>query len=189
MAGLERPLWLARRRRVRKRLQVRQPRDARQKAVSQSAPWGALVLRVVPLHVSLALLQAQTDESELPQARSLRARLASPLVPRSRVHEPAPYAALEQPPWVFPARPASPPAQRELLARSVLRRLASRSLVEVRRAQQVSSARLSQPRPSPLFPLWQPLRRVLLLPRLLGSFCAPSPRRPQESSSSASSFP
>ena len=55
MAGLERQA-LRPRPHARKRPQVRQPRDAKQKAVSQSAPWGALVLRVAPL-LSLALRQ------------------------------------------------------------------------------------------------------------------------------------
>jgi len=57
MAGLER-LVLWPRRHVRKRLRVQRPRDAKRKAEFQSAPRAALVLRVAPLHVSLALLQA-----------------------------------------------------------------------------------------------------------------------------------
>jgi len=56
MAGLERPIWLARPH-VRKRLRVRQPQDAKQKAVSQSAPRAALVPRVAPLYASLPPLQ------------------------------------------------------------------------------------------------------------------------------------
>ena len=188
MAGLERQA-LRPRPHVRKRLRVQRLRDAKQKAVSQSAPRDALVPRVEPLYASLPPLQALTDESELPRAGSLRARLASLLVAPPQVHELAPYVALEQPPRVFPARPASPWARREPPARSVSQRLASRSLVELRQALLVSSARPSQPRPSPLFPLWQPLRRALPLRPLPGAFCAPSPRRPRESNSSASSFP
>src|SRR6267154_1400151 len=53
----------------------------------------------------------------------------------------------------------------------------------------VSSARLSQPLPSLLFQLWQPLPPALPLRRFPESFCALSQRRPRGSSSSASSFP
>jgi hypothetical protein len=56
-------------------------------------------------------------------------------------------------------------------------------------ARQVSSARPSPLLLSPLFLLWQPLPLALPLRRRPEFFCAPFPRRPRGSSSSASSFP
>jgi len=188
MAELER-LILPAPRHVRKRHRVQRQQDAWQKAVSQSVLRAALLQRVAPLQVLLARLQAQTDESELLQAQPLRVRLASRLEAPLRVHEPAPCVALEQRPRVLPARSALSPAQRKPQVHSVSRRPASRSLAEARQAWRVSSARPSQPCPSLLFPLWQPLPLALRLRRLPEGSCAPSQLRPRESSSSASSFP
>jgi hypothetical protein len=185
MAELER-LILPAPRHVRKRHRVQRQQDAWQKAVSQSVLRAALLQRVAPLQVLLARLQAQTDESELLQAQPLRVRLASRLEAPLQVHEPATCVALEQRSRVLPARSALSPAQRKPQVHSVSRRLASRSLAE---ARQVSSARPSQPCPSLLFPLWQPLPLALRLRRLPEGSCAPSQLRPRESSSSASSFP
>ena len=188
LAELERLVLLARWH-VRKAHRVQRPRDAWQKVVFQSVLQAALVQRVAPLQALLALLQAQTDESELLQAQSLQVRLASRLEAPLLVHELAPYVALEQRPRVLLVRSALPRAQREPRVHSVSWRLASRSLEEVRPAPQVSSARPSQPCPSLLFPLWQPLLLALPLRRLPESFCAPSRLHPRESSSSASFFP
>jgi hypothetical protein len=119
----------------RERLVLR-PRVAKRKAVSQSTLRAARVLRVAPLHVLPALPRAQTDESELPPAQPLRAQLASPLAP-PQVRELAPYVPLERRPRVLPARSALPYVQRELPVRPVSRRLASRSVAELRREQRV----------------------------------------------------
>jgi hypothetical protein len=134
-AGRER-LVLWPRQRVLKRPREHRRRVAKRKAVSQSTLRAARVLRVAPLHVLPALPRAQTDESELPPAQSLRAQLASPLAP-PQVREPAPYVPLERRPRVLPARSALPYVQRELPVRPVSRRLASRSVAELRREQRV----------------------------------------------------
>jgi len=188
LAELERLVLLARWH-VRKAHRVQRPRDAWQRVVFQSVLQAALVQQVAPLQTLLALLQAQTDESELLQAQSLQVRLASRLEASPLVHEPAPYVAPEQRPRVLLVRSALPRAQREPRVHPVSRRLASRSLAEMRQARQVSSARPSQPRPSLPFLLWQRLLLGLPLQPLPESSCAPSRPRPRESSSSASSFP
>src|SRR5882672_3341235 len=95
----------------------------------------------------------------------------------------------ERRPRALPLRLALPLAQREPPVHSVSPRLARRWLGVVRQAQQASSARPSRPRPWLLFPLWLPLPLALRLRRLPEGSCALSPRRPQGSSSSASSFP
>src|SRR5216683_5207501 len=179
MAELER-LILPTPRHVRKRHRVQRQRDAWQKAVSQSVLRAALLQRVAPLQVLLARLQAQTDESELLQAQPLRVRLASRLEAPLQVNEPAPCVALEQRPRVLLVRSALPRAQRKPQVHSVSRRLASGSLAEARQARQVSSARPSQPCPSLLFPLWQPLPLALRLRRLPEGSCAPSQLRPRD---------
>ena len=164
-----------------------QPRDASPKAAHRLVPQVAEVQQVVPRRALLALPQA--DESELPRAQSLRAQQASrPVVPQP-VQDLVPCVTQEQPLRALPVQLALPRVLHEPQARSVSQPLAPRSLAVARRAQQVSSARPSQPLLSLLSPLWQPLLLVLPLRRLPESFCAPSPRRPQGSSSSASSFP
>ncbi len=192
MAEPER-LVLPARRDVRER-----PRVAWRKAVSQPVPRVVQVLRVAQAHrvvrlqVQLALLYGAADESELLQGQSLLrvqqvSRPAAPL--QVQVQEPVPWVPPEQPPQALPVRLVLPLAQQEPQAHSVSRRLVPRSLVEVPQSQQVSSAQPSQQLPSPLFPLWQPLPLALRLRRLPESSCAPFQRRPQGSSSSASSSP
>src|SRR6267378_900112 len=112
-----------------------------------------------------------------------RAVLVQPVAPLSQQ---APWVQVEQRPQALPVRLALPLAQREPPAHSVSPR---RWLGVVRQAQQASSARPSQPRPWLLFPLWLPLPLALRLRRLPEGSCALSQRRPQGSSSSASSFP
>lgn len=186
MAGKER-LVLPEHQDERERHLAQQLRDASPKAAHRLVPQVAEVQQVVPRRALLALPQA--DESELPRAQSLRAQQASrPVVPQP-VQELVPCVTQEQPLRALPVQLASPRVLREPQARSVSQPLAPRSLAVARRAQQVSSARPSQPLLSLLSPLWQPLLLVLPLRRLPESFCAPSPRRPQGSSSSASSFP
>jgi len=174
----------------RRDVQAQRPRDAWQKAVYRT------VLRVVPgqevapLHLLLALLPAQADESELLPGQSLQVQQASRLAATLRVQEPAPWVLLEPRLWALPVQLALPPAQREPQVRSVSLRLARHWLGLVRQqAQQASAARPSQPRPSLLFLLWQSIPLGLRLRRLPEGSCALSPRRPRGSSSSASSFP
>jgi len=143
---------------------------------------------VVPRRTPLAVQQAQTDESTLPQAQPLPAQQASRSVALQQAQEPAPWALL-QPPLVLLERSALPRAQLELRAHSVSPLLAPHSLAVMPQARQASSARLSQPLPSLLFPLWQPLPPALPLRRPLEFFCALSQQRPRGSSSNASSFP
>jgi len=100
-----------------------------------------------------------------------------------------PWVRLEQSPLALPVRLALPPAPLEMQARSVSLLPGLHSLVEAPRALQVSTVQPSQLLPWLLFPLWQLLPLGLPLRRHPKSFCAPSPQRPQESSSSASSFP
>src|SRR5260370_3142047 len=133
LAELERLVLLARWQ-VRKAGRVQRPRDAWQRVVFQSVLQAALVQQVAPLQTLLALLQAQTDESELLQAQSLQVRLASRLEASPLVHEPAPYVAPEQRPRVLLVRSALPRAQREPRVPPVSRRLASRSLAAMQRA-------------------------------------------------------
>jgi hypothetical protein len=148
------------------------------------------VQEVEPLQLLLALLPTQADESELLPGQSLQVQQASRLAATLRVQEPAPWVLLEPRLRALPVQLALPPAQREPRVRSVSLRLARRWLGVVRRqAQQASSARPSQPRPSLLFPPWQPLLLALRLQRPPEDFCAPSQRRQRGSSSSASSFP
>jgi len=132
-------------------------------------------------------LKAQPDESELllalAQSLPVPSRLDAPL----GVPEPAPWARLVQPP-ALPARSASPLVPREPPVHSVSQQQARRSLAEAPPERLASSAQPSQPRPSLLFPLWQPLLRALPLQPLPESSCAPFRRRPRGSSSSASSF-
>jgi hypothetical protein len=165
------------------------PRDAWQKAVLQPVQWVLKVQRVVPLEGLPALRQAQADESELLQAQSLRALLASRATAPRQVQEPVPWVPPQQWPPALQLRSALPQAQREPRAHLVSLRLAPRSPVEAPRARQVSSARPSLPHPSFLYPLWPPLPLALRLRLLPECSCAPSPRRPRGSSSSASSFP
>ena len=181
-------LVLPARRDVLEQHRVRRLRDARQKAVYlTTVPRAVLVQPGAPLQALPALLQAQADESELLQALRVRQALrpAAPL----QVQEPAPWVLEEQRPRARPVRLALPLAQQEPPAHSVSPRLARRWLAVVRQAQQASSARPSQPRPWLLFPLWLPLPLALRLRRLPEGSCALSRRRPQGSSSSASSFP
>jgi hypothetical protein len=168
------------------------PQDALPKAayrlvllVSQALRVGWLY-PVAPRQALLASQQAQADESVLPQAPAKQASHSGALL---LVHESAPWVPQEQPQRAPPVQLASPPQRLELPARSVSTPLAPRSPVVVPRARQASSAQPLQPRPSLLFPLWQPLLLALLLRPLPESSCAPSPRRPRESSSNASSFP
>jgi hypothetical protein len=134
--------------------------------------------------------QAHVDESELPQAHSLPLPVQQalrPVTPLPAQEPPAPCALLEL--RALRARSALPLERLEPLARSVLLRLAQRSLAAPPRVQQASAAPPSLLLPSPLFLLWQPLPLALLLRRRPDSFCAPFPQRPRGSSSSASSFP
>src|SRR6267143_123600 len=141
------------------------PQDALPKAAYRLVLLVSQVLRVgwvypvAPRQALLASQQAQADESVLPQASAKQASHSGALL---LVHE--------------SARSVSPP-------------LVPRSLAVVPRARRASCAQLSQPRPSLLFPLWQPLPLAPPLRRLPESFCALSPRRPRESRSNASSFP
>jgi len=187
MAEPER-LVLPARRDVLEQRRARRPRDAWQKAVYLTVPRAVLVQPVAPLsqQALLALLQAKADESELLQAQALRVRQAWRLAAPPQVQEPAPWVQVEQRPQALPVRLALPLAQREPPTHSVSPR---RWLGVVRQAQQASSARPSQPRPWLLFPLWLPLPLALRLRRLPEGSCALSQRRPQGSSSSASSFP
>jgi|SRR6267143_1051354 len=177
------------RRDVLERRRARRPRDAWQKAVYLTVLRVVLVQPVATLQELLALLQAQSDESELLQEQSLRVQQALRPAAPLQVQEPAPWLLLEQPPRALPVRLVLPLAQLEPREHSVSPRLAQRWLGVVRQAQQASSARPSQPRPSLLFQLWLPLPLALRLPRLPEGSCALSQRRPQGSSSSASSFP
>ena len=177
------------RRDVLEQRRARRLRDAWRKAVYLTVLRAVLVQPVAPSQELLAVLQAQADESELLQAQALRVRQAWRLAAPLQVREPPPWVLLEQRPRALPVRLALPPAQREPPEHSVSPRLARRWLGVVRQAQQASSARPSQPRPSLLFPLWLPLPLALRLRRLPEGSCALSQRRPQGSSSSASSFP
>ena len=168
---------------------ARQPRDASPKAVHQLVHQVAELQQVVPRWAPLAVQQAQTDESVLPQGPSLPAQQASRSVALLQVQEQAPWALLEQPLLVPVEHSALPRAQLEPRARSVSLLLGPHSLAVVPQARQASSARLSQPLPSLLFPLWQPLPPALPLRRPLEFFCALSRQRPRGSNSSASSFP
>src|SRR6267378_504665 len=186
MAEPER-LVLPARRDVLEQRRARRLRDAWQKAVYLTVLRVVLVQPVAPPQELLAVLQAQADESELAQA--LRERQALRQAAPLQVQEPAPWVLLEQRPQALPVQLVLPLAQREPPVHSVSPRLARRWLGVVRQAQQASSARPSQPRPSLLFPLWLPLPLALRLRRLPEGSCALSQRRPQGSSSSASSFP
>ncbi len=73
--------------------------------------------QVVPRRVPLAVQQAQTDESALPQGESLPAQQASRSVALLQVQEQAPWALLEQPLLVPVEHSVLPLAQ--LRARSV----------------------------------------------------------------------
>jgi hypothetical protein len=183
-------LVLPARRDVLEQHRVRRLRDARQKAVYlTTVPRVVVVQPGAPLQALLALLQAKADESELLQAQALHVRQALRPAAPLQVQEPAPWVLEEQRPRALPVRLALPLAQQEPPAHSVSPRLARRSLGVLRQAQQASSARPSQPRPSLLFPLWLPLPLAPRLRRLPEGSCAPFQRRPQGSSSSASSFP
>jgi len=181
--------WLARRD-VRERRRVQRLRDAWQKAARRGALQVSEVLRVLQflsLKVVPALRQAQVAESASLPARCWFQvwQVSSPEVPPA-VQEPTPWVPLPQP-RALPARSTLRRARREPQAHSVSQPQAQRSLAAppVRQA----SARLSQPLPWFLFPLWQPLLLALPLQPLPESSCAPSRRRPRGSSSSASSFP
>ena len=183
-------LVLLARRDVLEQRRARRPRDARQKAVYlTTVPRAVLVQPVAPLQALLAVLRAQAHGSELLQAQALRVQQALRPAAPLQVRELAPWVLLERRPRVLPVRLALPLAQREPQARSVSPRLARRWLGVLRQAQQASSARPSQPRPSLLFLLWLPLPLALRLRRLPEGSCALSRRRPQGSSSSVSSFP
>ena len=167
---------------VPERRQVPPPQDDWPKAVYRTELLVARVQKAVPLQASLALQPEPDDEWESPQAQTLRVRQASQPAAPPLVQEPVPW---EQPLSALLVHSALPQAQREPQARSVSQRSAQRSLEE---ARQASSARPSQPLPSLLFPLWQPLPLAPLLRRRPESFCALFQRRPRESSSNASSF-
>ena len=171
---------------ARRRVRGQQPQDEWLTAVSRKGPPVAQMQRGVP-----QALLAHADESELLQAHLLPVQQAWRSVARLLVEEPALCVPLEQ--WLraLRARSALPLAlQPEPQARSVSLRLALRSLVEpAPLAQQASTVQPSPPLPLLLCPLWQPPPPALLLRRRPESFCAPFPRRPQGSSSSASSFP
>ena len=111
---------------ARRDVRAQRPRDAWQKAVCRT------VLRVAPLQVLLALLQAQVGESELLPGQWLRVQKVSrPAVPL-RVQEPASWVLLEPRLRALPVQLALPPAKRELRVRSVSLRLARRWLGVVR---------------------------------------------------------
>src|SRR6266850_1219646 len=152
-------LVLPARRDVLEQRRARRTRDAWQKAVYLTVPRAVLVQPVAPLSQQALLALLQAKADESELLQALPVRLALPL------------------------------AQREPPAHSVSLRLARRWLGVVRQAQQASSARPSQPRPWLLFPLWLQLPLALRLRRLPEGSCALSQRRPQGSSSSASSFP
>jgi hypothetical protein len=168
---------------------VREPRQAlqlqgeRQKTVYQTWLLGARGQTAVQQRVLPAFQLVQDDAWASQQAQSLRVQQASQPAAPPPVQGPVPWAR----PSVLLARLALPQAQRE--PRVVSPPLAQRSLVEAPQVRLASSVQLLQPLPSLLFPLWQPLPLALLLRQRQESFSAPSPQRPQESSSSASSFP
>ena len=168
---------------------VQLPQDDWPKAVYRKGRRVAQGQTAAPLLALLALQPAPDDEWEWPKAWSLWVQQASRPAAPLQAQERAACAPLEQPLLVLPVRSALLWAQRKPLARSVLPRLAPHSLAEELQVRQVSSAQPSQLRPSPLFPLWQPLPLALLLRQRPESFCGPSQRRPRESSSSASSSP
>jgi len=171
---------------------AQRPQDALPKAAYRLVLLVSQVLRVgwvypvAPRQALLASQQAQADESVLPQAPAKQASHSGALL---LVHESAPWVPQEQPQRAPPVQLASLPQRLELPARSVSPPLVPRSLAVVPQARRASCAQLSQPRPSLLFPLWQPLPLAPPLRPLPESSCAPSPRRPRESSSNASSFP
>jgi len=111
---------------ARRDVRAQRPRDAWQKAVCRT------VLRVAPLQVLLALLQAQVGESELLPGQWLPVeKVSQPAVPL-RVQEPASWVLLEPRLRALPVQLALPPAKRELRVRSVSLRLARRWLGVVR---------------------------------------------------------
>ena len=166
---------------VREPPQAQQLQGERQKAVYQTGLPGVRAQMAAPPQVLPAFQPAPDDEWASQQAQSLRVQQASqPAAPL-----PVQELALWVRPSVLQARSALPRAQRE--PRAVSPPSAQCSLAEAPR--QASSAQLWQPLPSLLFLLWQPLPLALLLRQRPESFCAPSQRRPRESSSSASSFP
>jgi hypothetical protein len=111
---------------VRRDVRAQRLRDAWQKAVCRT------VLRVAPLQVLLALLQAQVGESELLPGQWLPVQKVSrPAVP-PQVQEPASWVLLGPRLRALPVQLALPPAKRELRVRSVSLRLARRWLGVVR---------------------------------------------------------
>jgi len=163
---------------ARQRVPAQRMLDERLTAASRKGPLAAQVQRGVP-QALLALQQAHGDEWKSPEVHSLPVPQALRLSALLLVQEPALCAPLDQWPRAFPRRLASPLARQEPQARSASLRL----------ARQVSSARPSPLLLSPLFLLWQRLLPALPLRRRPEFFCAPFPRRPRGSSSSASSFP
>jgi hypothetical protein len=160
------------------------PQDGWRKAACRTELLAARAQKALLQQALRALLSVPDDEWESRRAQSLRVQQASQPEAPPPVQEPVP--------WVRPlvlVHSALPRAQREPQACSVSLRLAQRSLVEAPQVRTASSVQLSRPLPSLLFPLWQPLPLALLLRQRPESFCAPSQRRPPESSSSASSFP
>ena len=146
--------------------------------------------RVLRLQSRLAFRQVQSDESGLPLAEWFPARQASQqLAVSRRVQEPVPWTLAALWPRALSARPAWPSAQREPQVRSVSLLQARRWLPEGSQVQEAASAQPSRLHPWHLSPLWQPLPVALPLPLLPESSCELSQRRPQGSSSSASSFP
>ena len=116
----------------RRDVQAQRPRDAWQKAVYRTVLRVVPVQEVAPLHLLLALLPAQADESELLPGQSLQVQQASRLAATLRVQEPAPWVLREPRLRALPVELALLLAQREPRVRSVSLRLARRWLGVVR---------------------------------------------------------
>jgi hypothetical protein len=78
------------------------PQDAWQRAVCRTVLRVVPVQEVAPLHLLLALLPTQADESELLPGQSLQVQQASRLAATLRVQEPAPWVLLEPRLWALP---------------------------------------------------------------------------------------
>jgi hypothetical protein len=108
----------------RRDVQAQRPRDAWQRAVCRTVLRVVPVQEVAPLHLLLALLPTQADESELLPGQSLRVQQASRPAATLRVQEPAPWVLLEPRLRALPVQLALPPAQWEPRVGSVSLRLA-----------------------------------------------------------------